>query len=110
MTPEQIATAKALGNCSFPPGTADKRFARNMAFLAEHSPEREITERKDLNLRRLAYRYRRQMPAALVPAEKPADLPPKPPKARPDRTQTAATTDQEPRVPCLFDGAWASSD
>ena len=33
MTEHQIEIAKALGNCSFCPGTAQKRFAKNMAFL-----------------------------------------------------------------------------
>jgi hypothetical protein len=97
VTPRQIDTARALGRCSFLPGTADKRFARDLAFLAEHSPEREITERQALNLQRLAWKYRRQMPAALIPDEQPGDLPPKqakPPATKPER-----------RVPCLFDEA-----
>jgi hypothetical protein len=71
MTPHQVAIAQALGRCSFLPASADKRFARDMAFLAKHSPNREITERQALNLMRLAWRYRRQMPANLVPTERP---------------------------------------
>lgn len=72
MTDEQIEIGKALGHVTYVPGTSQKRFGRNMAFLAEHSPEREISEAQDRYMRILAYRFRRQMPDHLIPAEKPA--------------------------------------
>jgi len=71
MTPHQIEVAEALGRCSFLPGTSQKRFCRDMAHLAQHSPDTALTEAQDRYLTIMAYRYRRQMPARLVPVEKP---------------------------------------
>jgi hypothetical protein len=65
MTPREIAIAKALKEVSFPPATWAKRFARDMAFLAENSPEKELTQKQADALVKTAYRYRRQMPAHL---------------------------------------------
>ncbi len=58
--------ADALARCSFLPGSWDKRFARDMAARTEFSP------RQAANIARLAWKYRRQMPAALVPASDPS--------------------------------------
>jgi hypothetical protein len=77
VTEHEIALAKALGCCSFPPATSQKRFARNMAFLAEHDPRREISQRQRHYLELMAWRYRRQLPRDLVPLNKPLDLPAK---------------------------------
>jgi len=66
MTELQIEIAKALGNCSFCPGTAQKRFARNMASLAESEPGRELTPKQAAYLYDMAHRYRRQLPRSLV--------------------------------------------
>lgn len=77
MTPDEIALATALGACSFLPGTAAKRFCRQMAETARLSPGHEISDRQRHYMQMMAWRYRRQLPAHFVPAEKPADLPPK---------------------------------
>ena len=84
MTPDEIALALALGRCSYPPATANKRFAGNMAFLAKNSPGKELSERQRHYMQQMAWRYRRQLPAHLVPLNKPGDLPPKerPPSKR----------------------------
>ena len=68
MTPAEIVVAKALGRCSFLPGCWDKRFSRDMAFLAEHSPERELSDRQGAHLLRLCHKYRRQIPAEVIEA------------------------------------------
>jgi len=56
MTDLQKQVATALKNCSFLPGSFDKRFVRNL------DPDKEMTE-KGLNMMlRLFDRYRRQIP------------------------------------------------
>jgi hypothetical protein len=58
--------ARALAGCSFLPGCWDKRFARDMAFIAEHSREKDFSERQRVHLVRLAHKYRRQLATATV--------------------------------------------
>jgi hypothetical protein len=96
MTEHEITLAKALGRCSFMPGTNQKRFARDLAFVAENDPSREITERQRYYMELMAWRYRRQIPSSLVPDRKPPDLPPKrrQPKARKETPATVQTDDQ----------------
>ncbi len=53
-----------LQGCSMIPGCFDKRFVRQNA---DRDPA-TLTENQRNQVRRLAYKYRRQMPAALVPA------------------------------------------
>ncbi len=55
---------KHLAQCTFLPGYWDKRFVRNM----HQSDPAKLTENQRNQVRRLAYKYRRQMPAAVVPA------------------------------------------
>lgn len=76
MSPEQAEIAIALSHCGFLPASSDKRFARDMARLAVAKPDHELTEKQDRYLRLLAWRYRRQMPARLIPSEKPGELHP----------------------------------
>jgi hypothetical protein len=71
MTDHQRAVAEALSRCSFLPGSHDKRFARDMGASARQTPTPDLTERQATHLDRLAFKYRRQMPAHLVPSEKP---------------------------------------
>ncbi len=62
MTPKEIAIAKRLRICTFLPGSYDKRFIRNMAFRAEHSPEKELTPKQhELLVVTMRHRYRRQL-------------------------------------------------
>lgn len=67
MTPDQAAVAEALSRCTFLRGSHDKRFARDLAAYIYL----DLTERQAAHLNRLAWKYRRQMPAHLVPKEKP---------------------------------------
>lgn len=66
MTEPERRLARALNRCTFLPGSWDKRFVRAMAFLEEHGPAHDLTEKQAANLARLAHKYRRQMPPALV--------------------------------------------
>lgn len=53
----------ALVQCAFLPGHPHKRFARQVAAM----PLDKITEAQRRHIIRLAWRYRRSMPARLVP-------------------------------------------
>lgn len=75
MTEYEIRLATTLGNCSFLPGSSQKRFCRNMAETARLSPEHEISLRQRHYMEIMAWRYRRQLPSDLIPASKPLDLP-----------------------------------
>jgi hypothetical protein len=68
MTPAERQIALALGRCSFLPGTWDKRFCRALASAAEHAPGVPLTERQGVHLLRLAHKYRRQLPTAVIEA------------------------------------------
>ena len=56
--------ARALAACTFPPGSWDKRFARDMA--ARSTTDLGFTERQRVHLLRLAHKYRRQMPTEIL--------------------------------------------
>lgn len=58
MTPQQIVQIEALSRCTFSPGSAEKRFVRDM-FARERTYS--LSERQDAFLNRLAHRYRRQL-------------------------------------------------
>lgn len=66
MKQSEASIATVLSRCSFLPGSWDKRFCRDMAFIAEHSREVELSEYQNSNLLRLAWKYRRQLPTAIV--------------------------------------------
>ncbi len=72
MTEAQITLAKALGSCRFLPASADKRFVRDMEARAGAQKPEALTEKQAAYLHGLSWKYRRQLPAALVPAVKPA--------------------------------------
>jgi hypothetical protein len=75
MTEHEIDLARAIGACTYLPATPQKLFAKNMAFLADHCPERELTLRQRHYMELLAWRMRRQMPKHLIPDSEPLDLP-----------------------------------
>jgi hypothetical protein len=88
MTPFEIRLATALANCSFLPGSSQKRFCRNMGDIARLSPEKELSLRQRHYMEIMAWWYRRQLPNDCVPHAKPLNLPAvvKPPKVpKPDR-------------------------
>ena len=71
MTEEQSLRAQALQRCTFPIGSPDKRFVREMAERSRTAGPKALTDRQAAYLTRLAWRYRRQMPRDLVPPEAP---------------------------------------
>jgi hypothetical protein len=75
MTEYEIRLAAALSRCSFLPGSSHKRFCRNMGDIARLSPEKDISLRQRHLMELMAWRYRRQLSADLVPPAKPLDLP-----------------------------------
>lgn len=68
MTPFERELALALASVSFLPGSRDKRFAREMAERAQAAPDRPLSEKQAATLRRLAGKYRRQIPRHLLAA------------------------------------------
>lgn len=58
MTPQQIVQIEALSRCRFSPGSAEKRFVRDM-FARERTYE--LSEKQHAFLNRLAHSYRRQL-------------------------------------------------
>jgi hypothetical protein len=67
MTEHQILVAQALERCTFLPGSPEKRFARDMGSRSRLLNPPALTLRQTVYLDDLAWRFRRQMPAALVP-------------------------------------------
>jgi hypothetical protein len=59
INPKQAATIAVLAACSFQPGSFDKRFSRDV--LARVQSDRPLTEKQYLCLRKLLFKYRRQM-------------------------------------------------
>lgn len=68
MRPREVEIATALGGCSYPPATAQKRFARQMAEHAAAMPDTPISDRQARYLCIMAWRYRRQVGAKIVEA------------------------------------------
>lgn len=66
MTDAEKQIARALSTCSFGFATGGKRFCRNLAAAAVNRPDAPLSELQSANLFRLAYRYRRQLPATIV--------------------------------------------
>jgi hypothetical protein len=100
MTPHELDIIAALQRVTFPVGCPDKRFASDMGRIA--SPEREITIYQSNYLERLAWKYRRQMPAELVPSQKPVKLE-KPPKPKTERRPKRQETPADPKQMSLID-------
>lgn len=61
-----IARAIAPGLVTYMPGNNTKRFARDMAFMAEHSPLNPLTPKQSAYLCKVAIRYRRQVAPDVV--------------------------------------------
>lgn len=65
MSSEEREMAKHLSGCSFLPGSAAKRFARDIGDEAA-ADEPTITERQSAYLRSCVYTFRRQIPRDVV--------------------------------------------
>lgn len=66
------ATVEALNRVTYVPGSPHKRFARQILDQLNHAAT-PITDRQEQHILRCAWRYRRQMPAHLVPKTNPDD-------------------------------------
>ena len=66
MTDDQKTLAKALGRAVFFPGSATKKFARDMALCAVMECAPELTTKQAEYLRTAVIRYRRQMSGEVV--------------------------------------------
>lgn len=97
MTPDEVVMAAALGECSFPVASWDKRYGRGVAAQARGIVP-WITAAQARHLRRMVQRYRRQVPADVVRlARAPWEetLPP-PLRVQPRREPGACVTCWEP--------------
>lgn len=61
MTDDELEIIGALSGCTFLPGSAHKRFVRDMLFAAQYDPDRILTEPQHRYLIGLRWRYRRQI-------------------------------------------------
>lgn len=75
------ARMAGLQACSLLPGSADKRMIREICCREPAT----LSDRQAALIERLAWRYRRQLPAGVAPAEEPPPLPPKPEKRWADK-------------------------
>lgn len=66
MTEDERKLARALATVTMCPGIGTKRFARDMAFLEQHSPERELTPKQRKYLVESVVRFRRQIDREVV--------------------------------------------
>lgn len=67
MNAEQMAKAKALyQHVRFLPGSFDKRFCRNLATMADETPEAELTVKQAALLDMMWRRYRKQLRQAVA--------------------------------------------
>lgn len=62
MTDIEKSIAINLNKCRYMPGSFEKRFARDMAFVAENNPTIDLTEKQREQLYRQLKRYRKQLP------------------------------------------------
>ena len=84
ITAGEIRLLSALVHCRIPAGTVDRRFVDVMAETAKDNRSVQLTAGQHSYIRRLAFRYRQQLPADVVEsvinatedAGKPADLAP----------------------------------
>lgn len=66
MTENEKIIARALGACTFPPGSGTKRFAKDMAACAVQPQPFDMTPAQRRYLLTATERYRRQIPAEVV--------------------------------------------
>lgn len=66
ITAGEIRLLSALAHCRIPAGTVDRRFVDLMSETAKDDSGLKLTPGQRSYVRRLAYRYRRHLPADLV--------------------------------------------
>lgn len=74
VTELQQLRARALAQCTMMPGSWEKRFARDMASIAAARPESNLSPKQMEWITKLSWRFRRQMPQHLVPAQDPGEI------------------------------------
>lgn len=62
MTDIEKTIAINLNKCRYLPASFEKRFARDMSFIAENNPTIELTEKQREQLYRQLKIYRKQLP------------------------------------------------
>lgn len=62
MTPEELKIARAFRHVRLPPGSDDKRFASFVVDRGFYHAFEPLSHTESVKLRRLAYRYRHQLP------------------------------------------------
>lgn len=83
MTDLDYRTIQALARCSFQPGSWPKRFVRD---LATYPPERELSEKQQAALARIAWLFRKQLARqGIVVETRPPDIGPDPKAAATQR-------------------------
>lgn len=71
MTQLELDRIQALSVASMPPGSAAKRFCRDMDGVRRTQPALGITDEQARMLACYAWRFRRQIPSGLVPLVNP---------------------------------------
>ena len=66
ITAGEIRLLSALVHCRIPAGTADRRFVDVLSETAKDNPSVQLTAGQHSYIRRLAFRYRQQLPADVV--------------------------------------------
>jgi hypothetical protein len=66
ITAGEIRLLSALVHCRIPAGTVDRRFVDVMAETAKDNPSVQLTAGQHGYIRRLAFRYRQQLPADVL--------------------------------------------
>lgn len=66
MTESEQIIAAALGQCSFLPGSWDKRFIRDIARISHAPPIAKLTPLQLTNLCRMAHKYRWQLSSEIT--------------------------------------------
>ncbi len=66
MTRGEIIIATNLhSKVTFLPASFDKRFSRDLYYLAKADPEKELTEKQRAYLFKLLHKYRKQLPETM---------------------------------------------
>jgi len=61
-TGEKLIAQQLQEKVTFLPGSYDKRFARDIAYLVTNYPDRDLTVGQRGHLYKLLHKYRRQLP------------------------------------------------
>lgn len=72
MTDLEISRAIHLGQCRFLSGSTDKAAVKKYAYWATMNALHPLTPAQSAHIERMCWKYRRQMPAHLVPTADPA--------------------------------------